>query len=139
MGRHTRETLAQQHDRVQKALSGSGKFVFENNTKGDLYLPKDRQDSARSGMNRRMVRKGERFVGDDYFMFMVKSHELRLIEEVKEVVAEKLITEQPPVVTHQGAVEYVQGETKFNEQRPAVEEDVLLTEEPLGGVKVVLS
>ena len=47
----------------------------------------------------------------------------------------RLIVEQPPTVTNQGQVEQVDG--KYNEEKNK-EQDVLLTEDPLDGIKLLL-
>lgn len=114
-------------------MAGEGEFVFENHTKGDLYLPKP------TASGRKMVRKGEQFVGDSYYMQMVKTHELVFIREVTQpMVNDKLITEQPPVVTGKGQVEYVtdaQPPVKLEDKNSGG--DVLLNEGPIDGVKIL--
>lgn len=112
-------------------MAGVGEFVFENNTKGDLYLPRP------TVTGRSKVRLGEQFVGDSYYMQMVKSHELKFIREVEQPM-EKLITEQPPVVTEKGKVEFVQDAqppVKLEQDKNSGE--ILLNEGPLDGVKIL--
>lgn len=122
-------------------MSGDGQFIFENNTKGDLHLPR----ATKTG--RKIVRKGEQFIGDSYYMQLVKSHELRFIKELipvgvvnEDVIVtsapdKKLITEQPPTFTNEGQVEYVTGDQpKLNEGERVKSSDVLLNEGPIDGI-----
>jgi hypothetical protein len=116
------------------ALMGHGVYIFENNTKGDILLPRP----TKSG--RKSVGVGEQFVGDDYYMYMLKSGEIKLIEVVEDAnMPEKLITDQPPIVSHEGNVEYhkVQTQKKLNESDNEEKEEVLLTESPLDGITIL--
>jgi len=115
--------------KIKEELSGQGMYIFENNTKGDLYLPRP----THSG--RRFVRKGEQFSGDNYYFAMLRTNELKLIREVAAAVPTKLLTEQPPTVTNEGTVEFVE-KPKCNEVKTPTT-DVLLTESPVGGIKVI--
>ena len=123
-------------EHYKESIRGNGMYLFENNTKGDLYLPR----ATQSG--RRLVRKGEQFVGDNYFFSMMKTNELKLMKELQSPEDQekaKLLTEQPPIVTRGGQVEYVQEQhpqQKFNEQGNEMQ-DVLLTEAPIDGVKIL--
>jgi hypothetical protein len=125
---------ASRADRIRKVQSdsyGEGQFIFENNTKGDLYLPRP----TKSG--RKRVGRGEQFVGDNYYFQMVPA-ELKYIKEAIEM--EKLITEQPPTVTRDGTVEFVakNADKPLNENQPEDDkEDILLTESPLDGIKIL--
>ncbi len=131
------------------ALHGEGLYVYENNTKGDLDLPKATASGKKS------LKVGEQFQGDNYFMKLVPQM-LRYIRcivpagqqpvvELKEnVMPEKLILDQPDRVTHQGTVENVLVEPKqaLNENQPKTNQpkpDVLLTEDPMEGVEIILN
>lgn len=117
---------------IQESNKGEGMYVFENNTKGDLYLPRPTQSG------RVVVPKGAQFIGDNYYFSMVRNHELRLIKELQSPNQNKLLTEQPPTVTHQGAIEHVQNsQVNLHEQRGEVKQDVLLTESPVDGIKII--
>jgi hypothetical protein len=118
---------------IKDNLKGEGMYVFENNTKGDLYLPRPTQ------AGRRLVPKGAQFIGDNYYFAMLRTNELKLIKELQSPEQEKLLTEQPPTVTHQGTVEHVQQNPQVNihEQHGGVKQDVLLTESPVDGIKII--
>ncbi len=139
------------------ALSGTGIFIFRNNTSGELHLPRP----TKSGL--RKIPIGEEFQGDDYYMFMVRNNELRLVRQIEptdlqkkqaQLVTEqtkqehhtmddKLITEQPPTVTTEGTEEVTVTDTpkkrKLNEGQPAGDQpdDVLLNDNPLDGVEII--
>ena len=121
--------------KMEADLAGDGMYVFENNLKGDLYLPRPTQSG------RRLVRKGEQFLGASYYFAMLRTNELKLVREVtpQGQQKQKLLTEQPPVVTNEGTVEFVQDQpkTQFNEEKGGPQPDVLLTESPVGGIKVI--
>lgn len=145
--------------RAQKrkaALEGSGLFVFRNNTSGELHLPRP----TKSGL--RKVPLKEEFQGDDYYMFMVRNNELRLVRQLEptdlqkqqaqlaeqtqqehNTMQEKLIVEQPPTVTTEGTEEVTVTKTpekqKLNEGQPAGDQpdDVLLNDNPLDGVEII--
>lgn len=124
---------AHRQELLEKKLAGDGKrFKYRNNTPGDLGLPKPAED-GRTG-----VSKGGEFIGDGYFLSMVPQC-LVIVEDLN-MKENKLITEQPPVVTNEGKVEYVQQQQKkqkFNENKPNKQEDTLLTEDPVGGVVIL--
>jgi hypothetical protein len=139
-------------ERRHEQLHGKGMYVYQNNTSGDLFLPRP----TKSGISRVALR--EEFQGDDYYMFMVRNNELRLIRVIEQPQAEqvlteateipmeeKLITEQPPVVTNEGTVEFhthkpEEKRQKLNENRPyqvPQPGDVLLNENPLEGIEII--
>ena len=141
----------------KEILMGKGLYVYQNNTSGDLFLPRP----TKSGINR--IGFKEEFQGDDYYMFMVHNNELRLVriieqpptaqalasqqslnEAMENQMEDKLITEQPPVVTNEGTVEFVARKPedkrkKLNENRPyqLPTDDVLLNENPLEGIEII--
>jgi len=138
------------HQKRKAALEGQGVYVFRNNTSGELFLPRP----TKSGITR--VPVNEEFQGDDYYMFMVRNNELRLVRQIEAppkptVVNEqtentmsedKLITEQPPVVTNEGTVEFVEKpknpQQKLNENQPAEQpQDILLNENPMDGIEII--
>lgn len=143
------EKHANEKAKRDDALHGDGLFVFQNNTKGTLDLPK----ATASGKKR--LEEGEQFQGDNYFMRLVPTM-LRYIREIvpaggpkavielkENIMPEKLILDQPDRVTNQGTVENVVAEPKKqilrenqpNQPRP----DVLLTEDPMEGVEIILN
>lgn len=112
----------------QNAMKGSGMYIYQNNTKGEIMLPRH------TATHRPSVAAGNQFVGDSYYMYMVKTGDLRLVEIIEEnSMPEKLITEQPPTVTTDGVVEYT-SPPQTDEKK---EEEVLLTENPMGGVTIL--
>jgi hypothetical protein len=111
---------------------GTGRYKFRNNTAADLGLPKPAEDGRRA-----IPAKGE-FIGDSYFLSMIPQL-LVLVEDLNMKNESKLILDQPPVVTSEGTVEYIQQpkQQKFNESKPGKQEDTLLVEDPVGGVVIV--
>lgn len=137
--------MAENRKRAEEGFKGTGRYVFQNNTPGDLILPKMTHEGIR------VVNKGKQFEGDSYFISMVKTNQLRLIKELDspERTAEmekKLIVDQPDRVTAQGTVEHVIPAEKaktLTENTPAKaakpQPDVLLTEDPMDGVEILLN
>jgi hypothetical protein len=103
------EKKANQHQHLVDSLKGSGKYRYQNSSNNaELTLPRP----TASGL--RKVGPGAKFLGDDYYMQLVRTGELRLIEvlqtpEQEKAVMdqEKLILEQPETVTVAGPVEQV--------------------------------
>lgn len=141
-------------EKLANNLSGSGLYIFENNTDGDLKLPK----ATASGM--RMIGPRKRFQGDSYFLSWVGApmNLLRLIEEItpkkttqeiadeinkgKTMNEQKLILDQPDTVTNKGKIEHVvsnqQPVQQLNDAAATKpQHDVLLTENPLDGVAII--
>jgi hypothetical protein len=126
---------------VAKALHGEGLYLFRNNTNADLTLPRPTKTGAR------IIGPKKEFQGDNYYMQLVKTGLLRLVKEIQspeqqhaasEVqVEQKLILDQPDMITEQGKVEHVINKTpaqKLQEQRAAQQgkqPDVLLNEGPV--------
>lgn len=110
--------------RQNSLAAGQGQYIFENNTKGDLIL------SRPTSTGRKEVGMKEQFLGDNYYFYMVKTGELKLIKEVNAPAQPTLITEIPPAVTNVGPVEVKMTERKFKEE-------TLLTESPIDGITVI--
>ena len=119
-------------------MAGDGVYIYQNITGADLMLPRP----TKSG--RRTVGPREKFIGDSYYKTM---KEVACLQEVQAPMQpqqeQQLLTEVPPTVTHDGKVEYVQ---KQPEQKPLTEDekkklekqqDVLLTESPLDGIRIM--
>lgn len=134
----------------EDALKGDGEYLFCNNTRGELTLLKKPIKSP-IPMNPCLIPIGQTFVGDSYFLNMMRSGEVRLIEVLKPAASErtdimeekKLILDQPSRFTNQGQTEHVaptDGPKPLVEnkptQQPAV--DKLITEDPLEGVEILL-
>ena len=118
---------------LQKKLESDGRrYKYKNRSSGDLGLHKPAEDG------RTAVKEGGEFIGDGTFLHMVPEF-LLIVEDLNMKNDNKLITEQPPTVNNQGTVEYVQQQPKqqkLNEGKPGKQDDVLLVEEPLGGVVI---
>lgn len=155
------ERKQHQTERLKKALEGHGMYLFENNSSADLTLPRP----TKSG--RRVIGPREQFQGDDYYMSMVRSNFLRLIEVIQtpqqeeqaeqallqkqeEAVnqPEKLILDQPDVITEQGKVEHVAAQQPLGQPpqqplnegpgQPQKQPDVLINESPCDGGFVIV-
>ena len=130
------EKILLRKEKLKEAMRGEGRYIFQNNTSGELTLPKMPLEGKSL-----TVGVKQQFIGDSYFIQMVKTNELRLIEilEKEEPPMEKLITEQPPVVTDAGKVEFVTSDSKKKKlnETDVKKDDVLLTEDPMGGIVIV--
>ena len=100
---------------IAAALAGAGRYIFENsNQNAELTLPRPTKTGVRK------VAAGDQFQGDDYYMQYVKTGELRLIEVLQTAEEEetlmnenKLILDQPDIVTETGKVEHVVASPKM--------------------------
>src|SRR5262245_61702121 len=88
---------------LAKNMAGEGLYLYENANNADLSLPRPTKGGVK-----KVGPKG-RFQGDSYYMHMVRSNDLRLIEVIQTPEAEresmreqKLILNQPDRVTTQG-------------------------------------
>lgn len=145
------EKKEMQKQRVAQAYAGSGLFIFENNTNGELKLPKPAADG------RRIIEPRGQFQGDSYFHSWVKPpmNMLKFIKQIqpedrniiKETtqMAEKLILDQPDQITTVGKVEHIVADPNQPHQQltetmpqPKPEGEVLLNEDPLSGVEIIM-
>lgn len=140
-----------QRTKLENNMSGTGIYIYENNTDGDLNLPKPTISGSRT------IGPRKRFQGDSYYMKWVGSpmNLLRLIEEVvpqtktlnenkeNSMNEKKLILDQPDTVTSKGKVEHVVSEdtpvqslndSTNSDKKP----DVLLNESPIEGLEIIL-
>jgi len=134
------ERIIEQKRKMELAFYGEGLYVYENNTKGELDLPK----ATKSGIKRLLP--GQQFQGDNYFMKLVKSNELRFIREItspenerKTMEEKKLILDQPDKVTNLGKVEHVVAEEpqqSLNEDS-SEKSEILINEDPMDGVEII--
>lgn len=145
-------------EKLKNNMAGTGVYVYENNTDGDLKLPKPTDSGIK------MVGPRRQFQGDSYYMQWVGSP-MNLLKLVKEVVPKmsfqeiqdnnekqrllgestmnekQLILDQPDCVTNNGTIERVvvdpaQAQINDNTKQPT---EVLLTEDPLDGVEIILN
>jgi hypothetical protein len=135
--------------KLEQDLRGHGLYVYRNARKdADLMLPKALADG------RKTIGPNEEFQGDDYFMQLVRTNEARLVrtlitpqqEKESKMAEEKLICDQPDIITEQGKVEHVTDCTcspkPINEGCPEAcpkesccnPPDVLINEDPMDGV-----
>jgi hypothetical protein len=137
------ERREMQAQKLHNAMEGTGLYVYENNSDGDLKLPKP----TNSGL--KMIGPRGRFQGDSYYLKWVGNpmNMLKLIEQIipqeKIMNEQKLILDQPDTVTNLGKVEHVVAKTPVlqpindsvnsNGQTP----DVLLTEDPVEGLTII--
>lgn len=135
---------------LANALHGEGLYLFQNNTNADLTLPRP----TKSGL--RIVGPKQQFQGDNYYMQLVKTGYVRLVKEIQSPAAqkaaltqtevkveEKLLLDQPDMITEQGKVEHVVNKNtplqKLNEQKGKEKQpEVLLNEGPASDGFVVL-
>lgn len=133
----------------EEALKGDGEYIFVNNTRGDLNLLKNPIKSPIPSLPC-LIPPGKTFVGDSYFLNLMRSGEVRLVETLKpaqcerrEIMPEqKLILDQPSRFTKQGQTEHVVPENKnpqpLIENQPQPTSDKLIVEDPLEGVEIIL-
>jgi hypothetical protein len=158
--RFTKQEKKENRERNMKnSMAGTGVYIFENNTDGDLSLPRP------TASGQKKVGPRGRFQGDSYYMQWVKPplNLLKFIDTVTVVdpallnkpdnqqlveanmtQQKKLILDQPDQIGHQGKIEHVVADgppqqklndaTDPNQKQP----DVLLNEDPLDGVEIIL-
>ena len=129
--------------KFSKAMSGEGEYIFQNNTRGDLKFP------YRPNIGSIILPVNSKFKGDSYYLQFVKSNELRLIEDLNKNLEkkeenmnnQKLILDQPDIITEQGKVEH---EVKnvpvqnLNEDKEDKKPEVLLNENPVSDGFIVI-
>lgn len=141
------ERRVQNEERARQARAGTGLYVFQNATRSQLKLPKPSADGVV------MVDPGKQFRGDSYFKQFVGAphgmlHMVGIVDEPRNkeiaVVSEsvnKLLLDQPDVVTTQGTVEQVEKQSKKRKQlkeKTQNDDEILLTEDPIDGVEIIL-
>lgn len=145
------EKMELKNKKVEMALKGEGLYLYENNTKGTLLLPKAMANGSRELGPVDPKRAGSgRFQGDSYFMHLVKTNELKLIQEImppqvlqpkEEVMNEKkLILDQPERVTSEGVVETVmvsKKNEKMKKESKHESKEILLNEGPIDGIEIL--
>lgn len=128
-------------------FSGKGVYIYENNTNADLMLPKLNMD------NKKFVGPHKIFKGDSYFLRLVKTNELKLIQvidngEEKPMNENKLILDQPDIVKSAGKIEHIQklnSNVAINDSssnlidNPEEKQDILLNENPSGSIEIVIN
>ena len=133
------ERSAEYTKKLENALKGEGLYVFRNNTGGSLILPKPSKEGLK------LIQAGQTFRGDSYFMHLLKTNEIRLVETIespeRKETMEKLIVDQPDRVTNEGTVEDIVDPkvTQLNEGEPQedLDKDILLVEDPMDGIEII--
>ena len=130
--------------KLEQSMHGEGLYIYQNNTKGELDLGR----ATKSGKKKLQI--GEQFQGDNYYMGLVKTHDLKYIKEIMTPQQEKdnmmkeqkLILDQPDIVTEKGKVEHVLAPTPMQPLNDSManklKPDVLITEDPMSGVEILL-
>ena len=138
-----------QKNKFIQYMSGSGVFVYENNTDADLNLPKPTSTGTRT------IGPRKRFQGDSYYLTWVGSpmNLLRFIEEIvpkdnplktlnesetNKMNDNKLILDQPEIVTSQGQVEHVVVNESPDQDSSEKKTEILLNESPIEGLEIIL-
>jgi hypothetical protein len=135
--------------RHENDFKGEGLYVFRNASKADYMLPKPAKNGAK------VIKPGQEFQGDSFFMELVKTNQIRLVktlitpEQERGLMEDKLILDQPDTVTTEGKVEHVvvsPTAKPLNEQeKPCCgscgcsvgSKDVLINEDPMDGVDIL--
>lgn len=139
---------------IKQMTAGSGLYLYENSSAGaTLSLPRP----TKSGI--RVIGPKQQFQGDDYYMQLVRAGQLRLIkciqtpeeeqaaqlaltEGVEPMDEERLILDQPEIITEQGRVEHqVSRKTPLqdlNEDKNGKKPDVLINETPVNDGFMIL-
>ncbi len=150
------EKMLRNKQKKENMYKGHGIYVYENNTNADLMLPKP------TLTNQKIVPPKGKFRGDSFFMSMVKNNSLKLVEIIQseqealkiieqninkegENMQNKLILDQPSIVTTKGTIEHVQVDkycnVNKNENLNISEEEknkeVLLVEDPIGTIEII--
>ena len=154
-------------EKLKNDMAGTGVYVYENNTDGDLTLPKPTDSGVRKISPK--GKPGCRFQGDSYYLQWVgspmnllkfveeivpkmtfqelqdhKAKQQLLLEETEMANERQLLLDQPDCITHNGKIERVvvePGQIKINDNTDPNQKkpaDVLLTEDPLDGVEIIL-
>ena len=128
-------------------MAGTGLFVYQNNTGGDLILAKTGSDGTKK------LAKGATFQGDSYFKQWVGPplNTLRFISIVTESDNNKIVTEaelavfkgepmpEPKLIIDQPDRVLEQPKENKETTESKESEEMLLTEEPMDGVEIILN
>ena len=124
------------------AVAGEGLYEYRNPNNYDITLPRP----TKTGL--RLVKKNSTFEGDNYYLQLVKTGMLRLVREIQSpiketTVEEKLILDQPEMVTEAGAIEHVVQKSPLQkltetEQTGQPQKPVLINEAPCADSFVII-
>lgn len=143
------EKISSKRELIEHRQQGNGLFIFRNKSRNaTLRLPKPGTNGETwvDAYNPKIPGSGE-WQGDSYFLSMIPTEAvlvktLRSQDEDKKMNEEKLILDQPDMVTNKGKVEHVVANPRKVLTETPVEEnaevkDVLLTEDPLDGITIL--
>jgi hypothetical protein len=131
--------------KLQKSQSGRGLFLFKNNSRGSLQLPKISSDG------KRWIEVNQTWEGDSFFLSMIPKEAILLKtiispddqEKEEKVSNEKLLLDQPDQITEEGKIEHVVSveNKKINENKTSLKSKKskkLLTEDPVGDLTIII-
>lgn len=105
-------------EKKKNDMSGTGVYIYENNTDGDLKLPKPTDSGVRQIAPRKLP--GCRFQGDSYYLQWVGSP-MNLLKLIEEVV---------PKMTHPELMAHRAKEEQLLEEEAMANEQQLLLDQP---------
>lgn len=161
------ERMMRHQQKVEASLKGSGLYVYENNSNSSLTLPKPLPDGRKEIGPREqfegdsyymmlvkpplhMLRyikeispaEGSLSVTNEPVVETVINEETQKLEnEVEMHSGEKLILDQPDIVTNEGTVEHLvkqKGGQLNDAQENELSKEILLNENPMDGVEIIL-
>ncbi len=74
---------AQRLAKRESDMTGDGSYLYENNTKGDWYLPRPTKEGLR------ICKVNSQFIGDSYYMQYIKSGEIRFVRDMNSPVTQE--------------------------------------------------
>jgi hypothetical protein len=110
---------------IQNAMSGGGVYLYRNSSKcAELTLPRPTHSGVRK------VEPNGEFQGDDYYMQMVKTGDLRLVEVLQTAEQEKEVLAQEALLQEGVVKEETQLASMANPKGGIMSEQKLIVEQP---------
>lgn len=135
------ESKQARETQLKQIYHGEGLYVYRNRTNGDLTLPKPTTHGIK------VVRPNQEWEGDNYYMSLVPQEAVLvrvLITPTQErenlkMEEQKLILDQPDMVTSDGQVEHVVTKKPqvLSEAPVDSQTDILINEDPMDGVQIL--
>jgi len=108
---------------IHNAMSGGGVYLYQNSSKvAELTLPRPTHSGVRK------VEPSGQFQGDDYYMQMVKTGDLRLVEVLQTAEQEKEVLAQEALLSE--GVEVEEPASVANPKGGIMSEQKLIVEQP---------